>query len=61
MKNPISVKAAARTLGISERRVRAMIAEGTIRARKLGHVWMVDEGQLKNVRVYRKAGRPISR
>ena len=38
-----SVKEAARLMGISEQRVRALLAEGRIKGKRLGHDWVVLE------------------
>jgi hypothetical protein len=45
-------------LGVSVRRVRALIAEKKLVAQKLGRDYAIEEKALKNVKVYRKAGRP---
>jgi len=36
-----SVKDAAKELGISEQRVRKLLAEGRIKGKKLNHTWVV--------------------
>ncbi|MGA2669920.1 MAG: hypothetical protein ABSF21_00660 [Dehalococcoidia bacterium] len=38
-----SVKQAAKSLGISEQRVRKLLAEGRIKGKKLDHTWVVLE------------------
>jgi len=52
----VTVEQAAKKLGVSGRRVRAMIAEGTIRAVQHGPIWWIPT--VAGVKVYRKAGRP---
>jgi excisionase family DNA binding protein len=49
---------AAERLGVSVRRVRALIAEGTLQAHQLGREYAIEEGALAHVTVYRKPGRP---
>ena len=49
---------AAERLGGSVRRVRALIAEGALKAHQLGREYAIEEGALAHVTVYRKAGRP---
>jgi excisionase family DNA binding protein len=48
----------AERLGISVRRVRALIAEGTLKAHQLGREYAIEESALASVTVYGKAGRP---
>lgn len=48
---------AATRLGVSERRIRSMIKDGRIRARKAGRDWRIDEPELEKVQD-RKPGRP---
>jgi excisionase family DNA binding protein len=36
-----SVKEASKKLGISERHIRSLLTNGTIRGKKLGHDWLV--------------------
>jgi excisionase family DNA binding protein len=43
MENIWSVKEAAQKLGISERRVRKLLAEGRIKGKKLDGTWVVLE------------------
>ncbi|MBA3783028.1 MAG: helix-turn-helix domain-containing protein [Nocardioides sp.] len=54
----ISVAEAAARLGISPRRVRERIAEGSLHAQALGNQWSIDEASLH--RVSGRAGRPLS-
>ena len=49
---------AAERLGVSVRRVRAMISEGKIRAHQLGKEYAIEEKALINVKTYGKPGRP---
>lgn len=48
----------AKRLGISVRRVRALIEEGTLIAHQIGREYAIEESALDNVTVYRKRGRP---
>jgi excisionase family DNA binding protein len=52
---------AAERLGVSVRRVRALIAEGSLRAHQLGREYAIEEGALAHVTVYRKPGRPSAK
>jgi excisionase family DNA binding protein len=54
----LSTSEAANQLGVSERRVRAMIAEGKIAAHRLGRDYAIEEASLASVTVYGKSGRP---
>ena len=54
----LNTKEAAAVLGVSERRIRAMIAEGKLAAQKVGRDYAIEESALKSVTVYGKAGRP---
>lgn len=56
-KDPITVVEAAKELGVSERRVTAMIGSGRLKAKKFGRAWMIDPADLDAVRD-RKPGRP---
>jgi excisionase family DNA binding protein len=49
---------AAKRLGVSTRRVRALIAEGKLQATYVGGGYVIEESALDAVRVYGKAGRP---
>lgn len=55
--NMITTTQAARKLGVSERRVRALIKGGRIKANRFGRVWAILEESLEAVK-YRKSGRP---
>ncbi len=54
----VSAKDAAAKLGVSDRRVRAMIKEGKIKAVNVGGGYVIEEKELKNVKIFGKAGRP---
>ena len=54
----LTTKEAAAKLGISIRRVRALISEGKLTAHKLGRDYVIEEAALSRVRTYGKAGRP---
>lgn len=54
----LTTKEAAARLGVSVRRVRALITEGKLVAHKLGRDYAIDESVLAGVRIYGKAGRP---
>jgi excisionase family DNA binding protein len=55
----VSTKEAARRLGVSLRRVQAMIRQGIIPATKLTREWMIDTADLQRVKAMeRKPGRP---
>jgi excisionase family DNA binding protein len=53
----ITTDKAAKILGISPRRIRALIASGRLPAIKLARDWIIDEKDLEKV-VDRKPGRP---
>jgi excisionase family DNA binding protein len=54
----LSTKQVAEKLGVSLRRVQAMITAGKLPAEKLGRDYFVREEDLKLVTVYGRAGRP---
>jgi excisionase family DNA binding protein len=55
----VGTKAAADRLGVSVRRVQAMIKQGIVPAQKLGRDWVIDEAELKRLSsADRKPGRP---
>jgi excisionase family DNA binding protein len=55
----IGTSEAARRLGISGRRVAAMILQGLLRAQKVGKTWIIDETDVAKLgKSERKAGRP---
>lgn len=56
----LSVHDAAERLGVSDRRVRAMIDSGRLRAQRLGRAWMIEPSALGGVDGERSAGRPLS-
>ena len=49
---------AAQVLGVSARRVRAMIEDGTIPAHRIGREYAILESDLSTVKTYGKPGRP---
>jgi excisionase family DNA binding protein len=53
----LTTRQAAKKLGVSGARVRAMIKAGQLPAQKFGHVHMINEDDLKLVE-NRKVGRP---
>jgi excisionase family DNA binding protein len=54
----VSVPEAAERLGLSVQRVRALIAEGRLKAQKIARDWAIPESALGKITVYGKAGRP---
>ncbi len=54
----ISSKDAAEKLGVSDRRIRAMIKEGKIKAVNVGGGYVIEEKELAGVKTYGKSGRP---
>ncbi|MEG1434327.1 MAG: helix-turn-helix domain-containing protein [Gordonibacter sp.] len=55
----LSVSEGAQLLGVSPARVRALIAEGTLPAQKLGRAWTLrDEDVLQRAREKPRSGRP---
>jgi excisionase family DNA binding protein len=55
----LSVAAAAQRLGVSDRRVRQLLAAATLRGERVGRDWVVDSGDLeRHRRARRHAGRP---
>ena len=54
----ISAKGAAEKLGVSDRRIRAMIKEGKIKAVNVGGGYVIEEKELANVKTHGKPGRP---
>jgi excisionase family DNA binding protein len=55
----LTTKEAAERLGVTPRRVRALIAEGKLRATQVGRDYVIEERHLANVKTYGKAGRPF--
>lgn len=49
---------AADALGVSARRIRAMIEAGTLVAHQIGREYAIEESALASVRTYGKPGRP---
>jgi excisionase family DNA binding protein len=56
--NILNTSEAAARLGISTRRVIALIDEGKLAAKKVGRDYVIEEDALMTVTVYGKAGRP---
>lgn len=54
----LSTKEAAERLGVSDRRVRALIDAGTLAAHQLGREYAIEEKALEGVKVYGAPGRP---
>ncbi|HZG52451.1 MAG TPA: helix-turn-helix domain-containing protein [Pyrinomonadaceae bacterium] len=54
----LSTDQAAERLGVSGRRVRALIAEGKLQATYVGGGYVIEESALDDVKVYGRAGRP---
>ena len=55
--NLITTKLAAKKLGVSVRRVQALITKGQLKAQKIGRDYMIDEADLSNLKKG-TAGRP---
>ena len=53
----IGTREAARRLGVSDTRVRALIESGRLKAVKIGGAWLIDPKDLEAVKD-RKVGRP---
>lgn len=62
MTNLITTADAARELGITIRRVQALIGDGTgrLRAQRVGQIWLIDPTSLDAVRE-RPPGRPVAK
>lgn len=58
MMNLVTTSEAAELLGVSVRRVRAMIAENKLPAHRIGRDYAIEKESLETVKVYGKAGRP---
>jgi excisionase family DNA binding protein len=54
----LTTKEAAEKLGVSVRRVRALITEGKLKAHQLGREYAIEEDALKSVQTYGRPGRP---
>jgi excisionase family DNA binding protein len=54
----LTTKEAAEKLGVSVRRVRALITEGKLKAHQLGREYAIEESALSPVKIYGKSGRP---
>jgi excisionase family DNA binding protein len=56
----VSVTEAANSLGVGVSRIHQRIADGSLRAERIGSQWVVDELSLLRVSERTKAGRPLS-
>jgi excisionase family DNA binding protein len=56
----VSVAEAARQLGVSVPRIHQRIADGSLRAERIGSQWVVDELSLLRIAERKEAGRPLS-
>jgi excisionase family DNA binding protein len=56
----VSVSEAAARLGVTVPRIHQRIADGSLRAERIGSQWVVDERSLLDVAERREAGRPLS-
>jgi excisionase family DNA binding protein len=56
----VSVAEAAKSLGVGVSRVHQRIADGSLRAERIGSQWVVDELSLLRVAEHKKPGRPLS-
>jgi excisionase family DNA binding protein len=55
----VGTSEAAKQLGVSPRRVAAMITQGIIQASKIGNTWIIEEEEVARVKsLERPAGRP---
>jgi len=55
----IGTTEAAVRLGVSPRRVAAMIEKGLLKAEKVGSTWVIDEAEIARFgKIVRKPGRP---
>lgn len=54
----LSTSGAAGRLGVTAIRIRQLIREGKISAKKLGRDYVIEESELDKVKTYGKAGRP---
>lgn len=56
----VSVAEAAKRLGVGVPRIHQRIADGSLRAERIGSQWVVDELSMLRVAERRRAGRPLS-
>ncbi len=54
----LTTKDAAEKLGVSARRIRALITGGKLKAHQLGREYAIEESALNTVQIYGKSGRP---
>ncbi len=57
----LTTKEAAEKLGVSVRRVRALITEGKLKAHQLGREYAIEESALNSIQTYGKSGRPAKK
>jgi excisionase family DNA binding protein len=57
----LSTLEAAEKLGVSPIRIRQLIQDGKIKAKKLGRDYVIEESELESVKTYGKAGRPVKK
>ncbi|MFS3128639.1 helix-turn-helix domain-containing protein [Nocardioides sp. Bht2] len=55
-----SVAEAAKLLGVHPQRIHQRIRGGSLRAEKIGHQWVIESYELRRLRSYPPAGRPLS-
>jgi excisionase family DNA binding protein len=56
----VSVAEAAQQFGVGAARIHQRIADGSLRAERIGSQWVVDEVSLLRIAERRKPGRPLS-
>jgi excisionase family DNA binding protein len=56
--NLLTVTQAAERAGVTDRRIRALIADKTLPAHQYGRAYLIDPAELARVTFHRKAGRP---
>lgn len=57
----LSIRQAAKKLGVSARRVNQLIDERKLKAEKVDSYYVIQEEDLKSVTIYGKPGRPKKR
>ena len=57
----LTTREVAERLGVSERRVRALISEGKLTAHRIGRDYAIEETAVRSVKIYGKPGRPSSK
>jgi excisionase family DNA binding protein len=53
----LSAKDVAKRLGVHHTRVKFLIREGRLKAQKIGGAWIINEKDLKKLKIF-KSGRP---